>query len=118
MSNKYVTMNSVTFRPTEISRNLKRAGDLKTMADGTNKMYHRGFKYEFDLTWTGLPESNKAAIRTIATLTTSFTFIDEDGTSYTVLCPPDAYSDALSASNISIGLGIIYYDITLKLLQV
>lgn len=115
--NTYITLNGTNFFPTSIERGLNKVGDFRRAANGTAYYYHRANKNTWTITWNKLRETSLSAITTIGALTASFTFVDEAGTSYTVLVPPGGYSHSLNADSISSG-GIFYYDVSLTLEQV
>lgn len=119
MSNRYITMNSVQYNPTSVSMSLPKVGESRRMADGTLKYYHRANKRTWEIAWTALNENNAqyAAVETLAALSSSFTFVDYAGTSYTVLILPDNFTKNISAEKVSTAY-VKYYDITLTLTEV
>lgn len=117
ITNNYVTLNGTQFRPTSVEPEETKIGEEKRMADGTLKFYHRAIKLRWTISWKGLIETSVAAIRTIYRLTTSFTFIDEFGTSWTVMTLPGNLSVSMSAERTRID-GTKYYDIDLVIDQV
>lgn len=117
MSVKVITLNGTNFYPTNIERTKKRIATVRRMVDGTLKTYHRTYKSEWSITWDNLPEGSLAAIQTISELNTSFAFVDEFSTSFTVMATPDDFSYSFDAGDISIG-GTIYYSATLTLHQI
>lgn len=117
MANTYITMNSVVFSPTTVEVSFDKIGTTKRAANGKLYFYFRAIKRKWSISWTALPEANLAAIRALGALTSSFTFIDEHGTSYTVVVPPGGYSAELSAERRSLA-GVFYYDVSLELEEV
>lgn len=117
MSNRYISMNSVQFNPTSVEYEEEKIGESRRMGDGTLRYYHRSIKRKWTITWTGLRETYLAAVKSIAALTTSFTFVDYDGVSYTVLILPGGYKHSLNADKVD-GLGVKRYDITITLDEV
>lgn len=117
MSAQYIFMNSQAFNPTSVEVNEDKIGESRRMGNGTLRYYHRAFKNEWTITWTSLRENFVPAIRTIAKLTSSFTFTDYDGVSYTVLVLPGGFKVSVSADKVD-GSGIKRYDVTLVLSEV
>ena len=117
ITNNYISLNGTQFRPTSVDVEETKIGEEKRMADGTLKFYHRAVKLQWTIAWTGLVETAVAAIRTIYRLTTSFTFIDEFGTSWTVLTLPGNLQLSMSAEKTRID-GTKYYDVELVVTQV
>jgi hypothetical protein len=116
MANKVVQMNGSNFYPTSIERTEEKIGQEFTMANGTRRFFWRATKNTWVLTWEGLHESSLAAIRAIYNLGTSFGYVDEFGTTYTVICTTEPYTTQLEANRISMN-GTFYYSsvsITLK----
>ena len=117
MSNQYITMNSVSFNPTSVDYEQEKIGESRRMGDGTLRYYHRATKAKWTITWTAVKETYLTAIRNIAALNTSFTFIDHNGTSYTVIVLPGGFKHTLTADKVD-AIGVKRYDITLTLSQV
>ncbi len=117
MSAQYVYLNSVMLNPSAIdAKPDEKIGESRRMADGTLRYYHVAFKGEWTLTWNGIKEAYVPAIRAIARLTTSFTFIDYDSVSHTVIILPGGFSSNLSAEKVS--PGIKRYDLSMTLSEV
>lgn len=119
MSNNYITINSVQYSPTSIESEDDRIGTNRRMGDATLRYYHRAFKSRWSIHWSGLRE-NKAeytALKTLSSVTASFTFTDVDGISFTVLILPGGFKRSLSADRMSRS-GVKYYDIDLVLDEV
>lgn len=117
MSADYIFMNGVQFNPSEVEmKDDEKIGESKRFGDGTLRYYHRAFKGEWTIKWNGVKEVYVPAIRAIGRLTTSFTFIDYDSVSHTVLILPGNFSRTLSAEKVS--PGIKRYDITMTLSEV
>lgn len=117
MSAQYIYLNGTQFNPTEVEmKDDEKIGESRRMGDGTLRYYHRAFKSEWVIKWSGLKEAYVPAIRTIARLTSSFAFIDYESVSHTVMILPGNFSRTLSAEKVS--PGIKRYDITLTLTEV
>lgn len=112
--NTLVSLNGSSFTPTSVAVRLLRIGDSRRAANGKLYYYHRANKRAWDLQWTSLPETQLSAIQTIGLLTSTFTFIDEAGSSYTVLVPDGGYSATLAASKAS-RANFFYYDVALTI---
>lgn len=117
MSNRYITMNGVQFNPSSIDIEESKFGTSRRMGDGTLRYYHRANKYKWTLDWTNVRETLLPAIRTVGRLTTSFTFIDYENTSYTVIILPGGFTLKLSANGVD-SAGLKRYNVTLVLDQV
>lgn len=117
MSNKFIKLNGTNFYPTSIELSINAIGELKRAANGAARYYLRANKRAWAISWTGLPESQLAAIRTIGLLMTTFTFQDEFGATFTVVVTPGGFTQSMSADKIS-RAGIIYYDVTLNIEEV
>lgn len=110
-------MNGVQFNPSEVEmKDDEKIGESRRMGDGTLRYYHRAFKGQWVIKWTTVKESYVPAIRTIARLTTSFTFIDYEGVSHTVMVLPGGMSRTLSAEKVS--PGVKRYDVSITLDEV
>ncbi len=116
MSAQYIYMNGTAFNPSSLDTNDDKIGESRRMGDGTLRYYHRAFKGQWTIKWNGVKETFLPAIRTIAQLTGSFTFIDYESASHTVMVLPGGFSHTLSAEKVS--PGIKRYDITLVLDEV
>lgn len=114
MSQRYIFMNGTQFNPTSVQADEDKIGESRRMGDGTLRYYHRAFKSKWTINWTAVRETNVPAIRTIARLTTSFTFIDYDNVSHTVMVLPGGFTTTLSAEYVDAS-GIKRYNVTLVL---
>ena len=116
MSN-YIYLNGVQFNPTSVESEEERIGESRRMGDGTLRYYHRAFKSKWTITWEKVRESYVPAIRTISRLLTTFTFIDHEGTSHTVMVLPGGFKTTLHADGVDM-VGIKRYTITLAIDEV
>ncbi len=113
---KRVTLNGTTLYPTSIDEDDIRIADgPERMLDGTLRIWHRAFKRKWTLSWSSLPETSIAAIRTAYRTTTSITYNDEDNVNHTVVTT--SKTENLAADRIS-RAGIMYYDVELTLEEV
>jgi hypothetical protein len=117
MANTTISLNGTSFSPTTIETTIQKFGTTKRAANGRLYFYYRGTKRFWTIEWTGLPEASLSAIRAIGILTTSFTFIDEFGVSFTALVPEGGYTHEMAAERRSLA-GVFYYDVTLQLEEV
>ncbi len=114
---RYIFMNGTQFNPTSVDTEEEKVGDSKRMADGTMRYYHRAFKNKWSIKWSRLRESSFTAIRTVAQLTTSFTFKDYDNVSWTVVILPGGFKHTIAADGVD-SAGVKRYDVELVLDQV
>lgn len=111
-----IALNGTTFYPSNINESYTKAGRELAAADGTLNLVLRGAKSSWDLTWERATAATRTSVKAIAQLTSTFTFTDEFGTSYTVAVPLEGFSSSIS---LIAGSGPdLYYDVTLKLRQV
>lgn len=112
------SLNGTTITPSDIEAELIIIGDMVEGYDGTSTLMKDasgdGEKWRWIITWNDVPAATRNAIRNIAKLNTTFTFVDEDGTSYTVLPELQPYSARVSSIA---GNGTLYYTVTLKIRQ-
>lgn len=114
MANQPIYLNGVQFKPSNIDNSDDKVGDLKIMVNGKKRFYHRAFKRQWQISWNGVSTTVLNSIRAIYRLTSTFTFIDEQGASFTVICLPGNFSSTLDATNISIK-NVVYYDVKLTI---
>lgn len=108
------TLNGTTFYPSDIQRRTKRTGTLTVAANGARTWTQRGTKQEFVVSWRLVDNTIRAAIQTIANLTTTWTFVDENGASYTVQCEGEPIDAAVGLID---GAGDPLYDVTLTFFE-
>lgn len=115
-----IMLNGTTFYPSDVPKELSKIGVSLPMASGTRRFVQRTvsgtpvFKRTWALPWLIVPEATRAAVQTIALLTTTFTFVDHLGVSYTVQTEEDSYTEKVS---VIVSNTVFYYDLTLKLYQ-
>lgn len=116
MAGKQISLNSVVFTPINVDEDGDKMGDpLGPMADGSRGFAHRANKRTWRISWKRVPSSVRASIRSIFTLTSSFPFVDEDGVSATVYCPPGGFRSRIAV--IAAGI-VLYYDVQLTIEEV
>jgi len=112
------SLNGTTIYPSNIEPELIVIGEMLEAYDGTSTLMKDedgdGEKWRWTITWEGVPAATRNTIRTIAKLNTTFAFVDEDGTSYTVLPELQPYGHSISTIA---GDGTPYYNVTLKIRQ-
>lgn len=115
MAGKQISLNSVVLTPTDIQEDIDRIGDEIQAANGTRRFAFRANKRQWKIAWRRVLASVRTSVRGIYALTSVFTYIDEDGNSFTVYCPPGGFTSKISA--ISPGV-TLYYDIDLTIKEV
>jgi hypothetical protein len=110
-----ITLNGTTFYASNIRHRRLRFGRELEASDGTFNLMLRGSKHEWEIPFDDVDATARTNLEAISALTTSFTFVDERGASYTVACPLDAYDDVVSIIKDNTTL---YYNVTLKIRQV
>jgi hypothetical protein len=112
---KQISLNGTVFHPTSVKKVPHKIGKLLEAASGKRNWVHRTHKREWEIAWNGVPEATRAAIETIFLLTTTFTFIDLNGTSYTVQCEGDDYSQSTDADHYAFDDDTLRWDVTLRI---
>jgi len=98
-------------KPNGIDLEFAKVGTTLIAADGTRRFVARGTtKRTWKITWERAAEATRSALRTLAALTTTWTFVDQLGASYTVQTEQDDYTEDYAATDLA---GNLYYDITL-----
>jgi hypothetical protein len=103
---------SVPYRPMKIGMKAIKVGSLKRAANGSLTWVHLGIKREWTITWEKASEVTRAALRSLHQLTTTFSFTDQIGVSYTVLTAADDYSEDTAYSDRALA---IFYDLSITL---
>lgn len=109
-----IFLNSTEFFPSDAPVTLTKVGAALVSANGTRRWVQRAHKRAWDLSWEGVSNATRAAVQTIALLTTTFTYVDQLGVSYTVQCEEDCFTASVSAIEPS---GTIRYDVALKVVE-
>ena len=89
-------------RPSGLKRTTTKIGRTFTAANGDTSFVARGsgiVKHKWVLSWEKANATTQAALKALYALTTTFAFVDQDGTSYTVLCTGDDPFDEDISSN-------------------
>jgi len=111
-----VVLNSVTLAPTTLETTVTKIGETKRMANGAMRFFYRASKRSWTLSWENAPASIIANAYSAYTVNTSTTFVDEYGTSYTVVSSSD-FSVTLDASAIASN-GTFYYSASFTIEEV
>jgi hypothetical protein len=102
------------WKPASITRRDIKIGVTNVAADGTRTLVLRGIKREWDIEWEKVNATTRNALRTLHALTTTFTFVDEDGTSWTVQTEEGDHEDSTAYTS---GANVQYYDTKITLRQ-
>jgi len=114
-----IKLNNVTFGktglqgPTNVEPDLLVFGSEQETRNGALSLLETGKKWHWTITWDAVDVATRNAVRSIALLSSTFTFVDEDGVSHTVQCPKEGrYKAGISITG-SDGGGTLYYGVTL-----
>jgi hypothetical protein len=117
-----ITLNSVAIYPSDAPKTKNKVGALQTTANGGRTWIQRVtgggaaiYKSEWNLTWEGVSETIRAQVEALHDITVSMPYVDQHGTSYTVICADGSYDDSVSAISPD---GTLHYDVSLKILEV
>lgn len=115
-----ISLNGTTFTPMAVSEQQTKKGTEQESLNGTQRFVHRATKREWTISWKTVSSTVRASVAAVYALTTSFTFIDQFGTSYTVLCKPSGFRSQSSAISTlpSPTNPTIYYDLDLTVAEV
>lgn len=118
----HITLNSVIYGtggshkgPSNIEEELLTFGTEFEAANGDVTLLQTGQKRQWVVTWNDIPVATRNAIRTLAQLTSTFTYVDEDGNSFTVQCPKQGRFK--SGITIIADGTTLYYGVTLTIRQ-
>jgi len=98
-----------------VKRTVRKVGRTIEAADGSTSVVLRAgtsLKRAWEITWTRANPTTLTALAAVFALTTTFTYVDTDGASYTVLCTTDDTFDLSIFTNTA---NAYQYDVTLKL---
>lgn len=115
-----ITLNGTTFHPSPFQVDVTKIGVSLVAASGKRRFVHRLsgatpiYKRVWNLPFENVSETVRAAVAAIYALTTTFTLIDEHGTSYTVQCEDGGYTEQV---NTVVSNTELTYDLTLKVYQ-
>lgn len=109
-----ISLNGTSFTPSGIDEAREKIGSVIAAANGSRRFAHRAHKREWTLTWTNVAATVRDAVRTIYALTTTFTYVDENSNSITVLCLPGGFQSSVSLISYEGGALTLRYTVTLK----
>lgn len=101
-------INSVTYsgspvdtshpqRPKGYKRRRKRIGRTVEGAEGSTSWVHRGFKWEWELSWPKANATTQAAVLAIRNLSATFPLVDHAGASFTaIVVGDDGYEEDIT----------------------
>jgi hypothetical protein len=112
-----VTLNGTTFYPSNVEEDLEKYGAELRAKSGKRRWIHRAHKRSWKLSFDDVPLSVLTALRTVATLTTTFTFVDENANSYTVLCTEAPLSSGITTIGTQAGVQVLLYSPTLQIYE-
>lgn len=102
-------------KPDSIDLEDEKIGVVLVADNGARRFVLRGTqKKTWTIAWKGAGEATRSALRTLAALTTTWTFVDQLGVSYTVQTEQNDYTENYAFTDPS---NNIYYDLTLKVRQ-
>lgn len=116
-----ISLNGTTFYVSDINKDTSKIGVTLVAASGRRRFAHRTvsgtpvYKREWSIPWNNVSETVRAAVAAIYALTTTFTFVDEHGTSYTVQCEDGGHSEKI---NTIVSNTELTYDLTLKIYEI
>lgn len=105
-------LSGTLFKPMAIEEKLNKIGTVIVAEAGNRTLVYRAVKREWTIHWEKVPETTRAALIALAALSTTFTFADEHGTSYTVQTEP---GDHQCKTAFTTPANAIYYDVDLIL---
>lgn len=115
-------LNGVTIYPTDAPKAKTKVGRMQETANGGKNFIHRItavgtpiYKSTFVLDFKNITEARRAALEALYNVATNVTYVDQHGTSYTVVCPDDGYSDSIALIQPD---GTLYYNVSLSLIEV
>lgn len=111
-----VTLNGVTLTPTTIETGIRKEGERLVMANGSVRFFHRAHKRTWTLSWNLAGLTALLSVISIFTTTSTMTYVDENGSSYTVI-PTDDFGIEFGAEQISL-TGFKYYSFSLTIEEV
>jgi hypothetical protein len=117
-----MTLNGVTIHPSDAPKKKSKVGKLQTTANGGRTFIQRTtalgaaiHKSEWALTWQNVTETIRAQIEAIYTVAATMTYVDQHGTSYTVICEENGYNDSvaiIAPDNVT-----LYYNVSLAIVE-
>lgn len=84
------------------------------MSDGSRHFVQRGTKRVWAIKWDKVNETTRAALVTLGLLSTTFVYVDELGTSYTVQTENDDLKHSTAFTSVT---NVYYYGVELTIRQ-
>jgi hypothetical protein len=116
-----ISLNGVTFYPSDVPEELELIGESIVSDNGTRRWIqivdgssNPIRKRSWTIPWNDVPAATRAAIKAIALLGTTFTFVNELGESYTVQCEEKCFSSNVSTIS---GDNLNYYTVSLTIFE-
>lgn len=105
-----VTNPTHPYKPIGIDVADSKIGVSLVAASGKRRFVQRGIKKTFTLSWKLTNETTRSAVRTLAELSTTFSFTDQFGIVRTCQTEADDYRESYAMTDPA---GNLYYDVTL-----
>lgn len=112
-----IQLNGTQFTAGDVQETRVKIGTAIQAANGARRWAHRADKRGWSISWPTATLAELTSIRTIAALTATFTFIDENAASYTVMCQDSPLKSSVAALTIESGAQAIRYSVTLELVE-
>lgn len=116
-----IFLNGVEFFPSDAQKTTEKIGAVHIAANGNRTWIQRVdagsnpiHKRQWTIPWKDVPEAVRAAVEAIFLLATTFPYVDQHGTSYTVQCEADGYNESVTTIAPD---GTLYYDVELTVYQ-
>lgn len=109
-----ISLGGTSFTPSGVDMAREKIGTAIQAANGSRRFAHRAHKREWTLTWTNVTAAVRDQVRTVHALTTTFTFVDQNSNSITVLCLPGSYQESVSTISYEGAAVTLRYTVTLK----
>ena len=100
------------WKPVRIAETLRKIGTVVEAEAGGRTLVQRAVKREWTITWEKVNESTRAGVIGLAGLGTTFAYVDEHGTSYTVQTEPGDHASETAFTSVT---NVYYYNLELTL---
>lgn len=114
---KHITINGTNYVFSSIKLDGEKVGEELRADSGKRNWVHRSNKRVWDISFQGVTESIRSALYAVWTLTTTFTFIDVTGVSYTVQMQSDSYKQSTDADHYDPGADTLRWDVDIRLYE-
>lgn len=112
-----ITLNGTTFYASDVQETGEKIGVAIQAANGARRWAQRANKRSWQISWKDVDVSVQTAVRNVFNLTTTFTFVDENGNSATVLCEAGAFKSTVATIGTVNGAQVLYYNVDLTLME-